>query len=58
VALADSATIAGDGPFAGLHHVPSIVILDRESREVFRHVGLIEEAALEQAIRSVEPQGR
>ena len=58
VALADPATIAGDGPFAGLHHVPSIVILDREGREVFRHVGLIAEAALEQAIRSVEPQGR
>ncbi len=54
VALADSATIAGEGAFAGLHHVPSIVILDREGREAYRHVGLIEEPALEQAIRGVE----
>lgn len=54
VALADSATIAGEGAFAGLHHVPSIVILDREGREAYRHVGLIKEPALEQAIRGVE----
>jgi hypothetical protein len=58
VALADEATIAGEGPFAGLHHVPSIVILDREGREAYRHLGLIEEAALDQAIRSVEQQAR
>jgi hypothetical protein len=58
VAMADSATIAGEGPFSGLHHVPSIVILDREGREVYRHVGLIEEAALDQAIRSVESPAR
>ena len=58
VALADSATIAGEGAFAGLHHVPSIVILDREGREAYRHVGLIEEAALDQAIRSVEQATR
>ena len=58
VALADSATIAGEGAFAGLHHVPSIVILDREGREVYRRVGLIEEPALEQAIRGVEQSTR
>jgi len=54
VALADEATIAGEGAFAGLHHVPSVVILDREGREAYRHVGLIEEAALDEAIRAVE----
>ncbi len=54
VALADEATIAGEGPFPGLHNVPSVVILDRDGREAFRHVGLIEEAALEEAIRAVE----
>jgi hypothetical protein len=58
VALADSATIAGEGAFAGLHHVPSIVILDREGREAYRHVGLIDEPALEQAIRGVELTAR
>jgi hypothetical protein len=54
VALADAATIAGQGPFAGLHHVPSIVILDRQGREAFRHVGFLDEASLEAAVKLVE----
>lgn len=53
-ALADAATIAGQGPFAGLHHVPSVVILDREGHERWRHVGLIEENEMEVAVRYVE----
>jgi hypothetical protein len=54
VALSDAATIAGHGPFTGLHHVPSVVILDAEGREAWRHIGLIDEAGLEQAVRAVE----
>lgn len=54
VALADAATIAGEGPFAGLHHVPSVVILDREGREAWRHIGLTDEAALDAALRHIE----
>lgn len=54
VALADEATIAGEGAFPGLHNVPSVVILDRDGREVYRHVGLIEEAPLDEAIRAAE----
>lgn len=54
VALADAATIAGEGPFAGLHEVPSVVILDQQGREAFRHVGLLDEATLEAAVRAVE----
>lgn len=54
LAIADPATIAGRGPFAGLHHVPSVVVLDREGREVHRHVGLIDEAGLERALREAE----
>lgn len=54
VALADEATIAGEGAFAGLHAVPSIVILDREGREAYRHIGLLEETQLDAAIRAVE----
>jgi hypothetical protein len=54
VALADEATIAGEGAFAGLHHVPSTVILDRQGREAYRHVGLLDEIQLESAIRAVE----
>jgi hypothetical protein len=54
VAVADAETIAGRGPFAGLHHVPSIVILDREGREAWRHLGFIEQKEIEQAVRAVE----
>ncbi len=54
VAFADPATIAGKGPFAGLHHVPSVIILDRSGREAWRRVGLAEPEEIEQAIRAVE----
>lgn len=54
IALVDAATIGGQGTFAGLHHVPSVVILDRDGREAYRHVGFIDEATLEAAVRAVE----
>jgi hypothetical protein len=54
IALADAATIAGDGPFAGLHHVPSVVVLDRRGREAWRHVGFVDASTLEAAVRAVE----
>jgi hypothetical protein len=54
VAIADSATIAGEGPFAGLHEVPSVVILDRHGAEAIRNVGLLEERDLETAVKKVE----
>lgn len=54
VAMADAPTIRGEGPFAGLHHVPSLVILDREGRERFRYLGMLDAAKLEQAVLDVE----
>lgn len=54
VAMADAATIRGEGPFAGLHHVPSLVILDREGRERYRYLGMLDAAKLEQAVVDVE----
>jgi hypothetical protein len=54
VAMADAATIAGEGPFAGMHHVPSVVLLDRQGRESYRHVGFLDEATLEAAVKLVE----
>jgi hypothetical protein len=50
VALADEDTIAGRGPFPGLHHVPSIVLLDRDGREVWRQLGLVDDQTLIEAI--------
>ncbi|MDI3289655.1 TlpA family protein disulfide reductase [Polyangium sp. 15x6] len=57
VAMADEATIAGTGPFQGLHHVPSVVILDPQGREVFRNFGLATADALDEALRTLE-QGK
>jgi len=55
VALADQATITGTGgPFPGLHHVPSVVIIDREGREVWRHMGLVDDETLNGALQELE----
>jgi hypothetical protein len=53
-ALADADTIAGTGPFQGLHHVPGVLILDRDGREAFRHLGLLDESALDAALVELE----
>jgi hypothetical protein len=50
IALADTATRAGKGAFPGLHHVPSVVILDRQGREVWRKLGLVDTQELGEAV--------
>ncbi len=50
VALADPATPVGEGTFPGLNAVPSVVILDRQSREVWRHLGLVDAKTLSEAL--------
>ena len=40
VALADPETVAGTGPFGDVHVVPTVVVLDREGRVIWRSVGL------------------
>jgi hypothetical protein len=57
VAMADAATIKGEGPFAGLHHVPSVVVLDKRGVERVRHLGLLDYAGLDAAVREVEGGG-
>ncbi|MBM4374246.1 MAG: TlpA family protein disulfide reductase [Deltaproteobacteria bacterium] len=52
-ALADADTLAAEGVFDGLRHVPSFVILDREGRECWRRVGLVKAEVLEDALREV-----
>jgi len=54
VGMADAATIRGNGPFAKLQHVPSIVILDKGGRERFRHLGPMLYPAMQAAVRGVE----
>lgn len=58
VVMADAATIAGEGPFPGLHHVPSVVLLDRRGREVWRYLGVVEARALDDAISDRDDQSR
>jgi hypothetical protein len=53
VALADDATIRGQGPFEGLNEVPSIVILDQLGREVWRHKGLASNEMIDAALKAV-----
>ncbi len=50
IALADADTIAGHGVFEGLHHVPSLVLLDRQGRERWRHLGFVREEGVRRAI--------
>jgi hypothetical protein len=50
VAMADADTLSGGGPFGHLGRVPSLVVLDFEGREVFRHSGALEPKAIERAL--------
>ena len=54
VALADEATVAGEGAFDGLHTVPSVVILDRDGREVWRKVGLVDAKELSNVLHGFD----
>jgi hypothetical protein len=56
VGMADAATIAGHGPFESVQHVPSVVILDREGRERFRHLGPMKYGDLKAAVNRVETE--
>lgn len=53
VVMADFATQQREGPFGDIQNVPTLVVLDRSGREVWRHQGALEardiEAALERA---------
>jgi hypothetical protein len=57
VAMADEATILGEGPFQDLHEVPSVLILDPRGREVWRHKGLASNDMIEAALNAVR-QGK
>jgi hypothetical protein len=57
VAMADDATILGQGPFQDLHDVPSVIILDQLGREVWRHKGLASNDMMDAALRAIR-QGK
>ncbi|HKQ71009.1 MAG TPA: TlpA family protein disulfide reductase [Polyangiaceae bacterium] len=53
VAIGDSGLIRGEGPFGDVHVVPSVVVLDAESRLVRKHFGLAKEDDIEDALRGL-----
>jgi hypothetical protein len=57
VAMADEATIAGEGPFQGLRSVPTVVILDPEGGEAWRHIGLATGDQIDAAVTALQ-QGK
>jgi hypothetical protein len=51
VVMADFATQQERGPFGNIAHVPTLVVLDREGREVYRHEGALARGEIEDALR-------
>lgn len=50
VAMADSFTLTGGGPFGSITQVPTLVVLDRSGREVWRRTGVPDARSIEQAL--------
>jgi hypothetical protein len=51
VVMADFATQQGQGQFGGIQRVPTLVVLDREGREVSRQQGSLTQPEIEEALR-------
>lgn len=58
VVHADEATTAGNGPFPGMKTVPSVVLLDRDGREVWKNLGLITADKLSEEIAERDPRAK
>jgi hypothetical protein len=50
VAMADTATLGGDGPFGKVDAIPLLVVLDRDGREVWRKSGALTPREIERAL--------
>jgi hypothetical protein len=57
VAMADAATLAGDGPFGRISRVPTTVVLDRGGRETWRKAGVAEPREIEAALATASRSG-
>jgi hypothetical protein len=51
VVMADFATLQGGGPFGGILNVPTLIVLDRDGRQTWRHEGPVERDRIEDALR-------
>jgi len=50
VAMADSLTLSGGGPFGAIEQVPTLIVLDRSGREVWRKSGVPDAREIESAL--------
>lgn len=50
VVMADPATLTGGGPFGEIRGVPTVVVLDRDGREVWRGEGVPPPGAVERVV--------
>jgi hypothetical protein len=50
IAMADQATLEGNGPFGSIDTVPTTIVLSPDGTEVWRHEGAVLAAELERAI--------
>ncbi len=50
VAMADQASLEGEGPFGAIHQVPVMVVLDWRGREVARFAGVASPEQIEDAL--------
>lgn len=57
VAMADSATLTGGGPFGQIEVVPLLVVLDRSGHEVWRKSGVAEAREIEAALALASRRG-
>ena len=56
LAMADQATLDGDGPFGRIDRVPTLIVLDADGRETWRRSGSMRGREIEQALASASPR--
>jgi len=54
VALANPSTLSGQGPFGVIDGVPTLVVLDRDGRPVFRSSGAVSKQQMSRALRAAD----
>ncbi len=57
VAMADEPTRLGEGPFGLVSRVPTLVVLDRAGREVWRKAGMADAGEIEKALAEASRTG-
>jgi len=58
VVMADFATQRGQGQFGGIQRVPTLVVLDREGREVSRRQGSLTQQEIDEALTRASRRSR